>query len=200
MGASAIDTIGRILSENPKKTIVDPSLIPAGVMLLLYPKDGEHCILLNKRTDRVEHHKGEISFPGGSKDPEDRTCLDAALRETEEEMGIRVEDVKLLGEIDDMPTNSGFVISTYVGTIPYPYDFQPSEVEVAQVLEVPIVALRGDDASRDEVRIVDGELASSPSYAYGGHLVYGATARVIHRFLELVGTAGDEEGLWIANR
>ena len=199
MGASAIETIERILSDNPKKSIVDPSLVPAGVMLLLYPKDGEYCILLNKRTDRVEHHKGEISFPGGSKDPEDGTCLDAALRETEEEMGIRLGDVKLLGELDDMPTNSGFVISTYVGTIPYPYDFQPSEIEVAQVLEVPIGALMGDDGYRDEVRIIEGELTSSPSYAYEGHLVYGATARVIHRFLELVGTAGDEESLWQAN-
>ena len=56
MGASAKDVIRRILSEHPKKTISDPALSPAGVLLLLYPKEGEYCVLLNKRTDTVEHH------------------------------------------------------------------------------------------------------------------------------------------------
>ena len=126
----AIGVVRNLLAENPKKTISDPSLIPAGVMLLLYPKDGEYCILLNKRTNHVEHHKGEISFPGGSKDEEDATLLDTALRETHEEMGIRPQDIDVLGELDDTPTNSRFLINAYVGTIPYPYDFKPSAIEV----------------------------------------------------------------------
>ncbi len=88
MEESATEQIRRILAENPKKTVVDSSLTPAGVTLLVYPKDGEYCILLNKRTDTVDDHKGEISFPGGRRDPEDRTLLDTALRETHEEMGI----------------------------------------------------------------------------------------------------------------
>jgi 8-oxo-dGTP pyrophosphatase MutT (NUDIX family) len=196
MGATATQIIGRILSENPKKTISDASLTTAGVMLLLYPKDGEYCILLNKRTDEVEHHKGEISFPGGRKDAEDRTALDTALRETHEEMGIRVEDVEYLGEIDDFRTNSGFLVNTYVGTIPYPYRFHPSEAEVAEVLEVPISTLTDVNMHRDEVRIVCGALASSPTYSSGGHLIYGATARVLRRFLELLDSVPNKEALW----
>ena len=196
MGSSAIDVIRRVLSENPKKTIDDPSLTPAGVMLILYPNNGDHCVLLNKRTDKVEHHKGEISFPGGSKDPGDETILDTALRETHEEMGIRPEDVDLLGAVDDVPTSTRFLISTHVGTIHYPYEFTPSEAEVADVIEVPISTLMDEDSVRDEVRIVDGQLVTSPTYAYEGHLIYGATARVLHRFLELLNTAPEKEALW----
>lgn len=196
MGDSAKEVIRRALSESPKKTIQDPSLTPAGVMLLLYPKDGEYCVLLNKRTNQVEHHKGEISFPGGSRDGEDETLLATALRETHEEMGIRPEDVEVLGELDDVPTSTSFLISTTVGTIPYPYEFQPNEHEVAEVVEVPVQALLGENAVRDEVRIVDEDLVNSPTYAYQGHLVYGATARVLSRFLELLQAAPGKEELW----
>ena len=200
MGASPKDVIRRILAENPKKTISDSSLSPAGVLLLLYPKDGEYCVLLNKRTDQVEHHKGEISFPGGSKDAKDATLLDTALRETHEEMGIRPEDVEVLGQVDDTPTSTNFLITTTVGTIPYPYDFNPSELEVAQVLEVPLSALMDDETRRDEVRIVDDDLDHTPSYAYQGHLIFGATARVLSRFLKLLKTVPSEETLWTSQR
>ncbi len=200
MGVSPKDVIRRILAENPKKTISDPSLTPAGVLLLLYPKDGEYCVLLNKRTDQVEHHKGEISFPGGSKDTTDATLLDTALRETYEEMGIRPEDVEVLGQLDDTPTSTNFLITTTVGTIPYPYNFNPSELEVAEVLEVPLPALMDGETRRDEVRIVDDDLDYAPSYVYQGHLIFGATARVLSRFLELLETAPSEERLWISQR
>ena len=63
--------IRKVLAENPAKVIKDTSLIPSAVMVLFYQKENQHCILLNKRTDTVEHHKGEISFPGGRKDDED---------------------------------------------------------------------------------------------------------------------------------
>ena len=200
MGASAKDVIRRILSEHPKKTISEPALSPAGVLLLLYFKEGEYCILLNKRTDTVEHHKGEISFPGGSKDPEDLTLLDTALRETHEEMGINPEDVEILGELDDTPTNTNFLIATTVGTIPYPYDFKPSALEVAEVLEVPISALMNGESHRDEMRLVGGELVNLPSYVYQGHVIFGATARVLSRFLKLLETVPTKERLWTKQR
>ncbi len=196
MEESATELIRRILTNNPKKTVVDSSLTPAGVTLLLYPKDGEYCILLNKRTDTVDDHKGEISFPGGRKDPEDKTLLDTALRETHEEMGISPDDVDVLGEIDDVPTNTSYLISTFVGTIPYPYEFAPSEAEVAEVLEVPISTLMDKDSARDEVRVRDGELVNSVSYTYDGHLIFGATARILNRFLELLDTAPEREAPW----
>lgn len=196
MSTVTIEAIRRILSQNPKKAIHDPSLVPAGVMLLLYPRDGEYCILLNKRARELEYHKGEVSFPGGRKDACDATLLDTALRETYEEMGIRPEDITVLGEVDDMPTSTHFLISPYVGTIPYPYDFRPNSREVAEVLEVPISTLLDPENRRDEVRVVNGELVHSPSYAYKGHIIFGATARVLRRFLGLLDSAPDKEAPW----
>ena len=184
------------MKANPKKNIIDPSLTPAAVLLLLYLKDGEYCVLLNKRTDRVEHHKGEISFPGGVRDESDDTLLETALRETQEEMGIAPRHVELLGELDDTPTSTSFLINAFVGAIPYPYEFSPSDVEVAEVLEIPLRALLDPANSRDEVRVVDGLLASSPVYSYGGHLIFGATARILERLLELLGSVPEGESLW----
>ena len=189
MKASVAEEIRQALARNPRRTVVDPSLKPAGVLLLVYAKDGERSVLLNKRTELVEHHKGEISFPGGSMDGGDESLLHTALRETHEEMGIDPGDVELLGQLDDMPTISNFLISAFVATIPYPYDFTPSEIEVAEVLEVPISHLRSAQSWRDDARFHQGALQVSRSYVYQGHVIFGATARVLANFLEVVGDA-----------
>ena len=161
----------------------DPALAPAGVLLLVYVKDEEVCVLLNKRTDRVEHHKGEISFPGGAKDPEDATILDTALRETYEEMGVKGEDVEILCRLDQVPTRSQFAITPFVGTIPPSYPFQVSRTEVAEILEVPLSVLI-DPANRQELARDKGN--GDFAYAYGDHLIWGATARILTQFLWLI--------------
>ncbi len=180
------ETIRRVLSARKKVAVQDQSLMPAAVLLLLYPKDGEYCILLQKRTDGVEHHKGEISLPGGSRDSDDRDFLDTALREVHEEMGIRPEAVTVLGDLDDVVTRSQFGIRVFVGTIPYPYPFKPSPVEIAEVLEVPVAELLSSANRREEVRWVDGRASKSYSYAYKEHLIFGATAQIVTQFLELL--------------
>ena len=141
MTSSPPEIAKEVLARRVTKPLADPSLKPAAVLLVLYPKDGQYCILLHKRSERVEYHKGEISFPGGAKDQEDRDSLDTALRETEEEMGIRREDVTIIGELDEVATRSGFGVRVYVGTIDYPYPFKPSNLEVAEILEVPIFSI-----------------------------------------------------------
>ena len=197
MEAVSKDLLRRILPANHSQGALDTDLTPAAVMVLMYPKDGEYCILLNKRSNQVEHHKGEISFPGGRWDDEDGTLLDTALRETHEEMGVLPRDVDVLGWLEDMDTAaSGFRISPFIGTIPYPYDFSPSAEEVAQVLEVPVRTLMDRGSARDEVRIVAGRPVSSPCYSYRGHVIHGATARVLGRLIGLLNAASGEEALW----
>ena len=186
MGFSSPDLIRQVLARRVKQTVTDSSLMPAAVFLLVYSKDGEYCILLNKRSEQVEHHKGEISFPGGARDPEDRDFLDTALRETEEEMGISRDDVTVLGELDDVITRSNYSVRVFIGTIPYPYPFKPSDREIAEVLEVPVSALQDQANIRQETRWVDERLVTSVSYAYGDHLVVGATAKILQQFLELL--------------
>ncbi len=158
----------------------------AGVMVLLYPKQGELNVLLNKRTNRVEHHKGEISFPGGARDPEDATILDTALRETEEEMGIKREDVEVIRQLDQVSTRSGFAITPFVGAIPPSYPFASSNIEVAEILEVPLSGLLDPANLRENVSVRDRGMSIEYAYSYGEHLVWGATARILTQFLGLV--------------
>lgn len=195
-----LDALGRALAGNPKKSLIDPYLAPAGVMVLIYPKDGEHHVLLNKRSDSVEHHKGEIAFPGGAMDDGDESLRETALRETHEEMGVRPEDVRLLGELDDVPTISSYVMSPFVGTIPYPYPFRPSSVEVAEVLEVPLSHLMDPANHRIETRMKDGRLINGVAYGYRGNFVFGATARVLTRLLQIVEEAMYEDVTWQKRR
>ena len=134
----------------------------------------------------MEHHKGEISFPGGGKDPEDRNFLDTALREVHEEMGISAEDVTILGQLDDVVTISRFRVRVFVGTIPYPYPFKPSAAEIAEVLEVPIPELLNPATRLEEMWSTDGKQSKVYRYAYGEHVISGATAKIINQFLELL--------------
>ena len=160
---------------------------PAAVLLPLYHVNGEMCVVLQKRSEMVEHHKGEISFPGGMVDAADSSLLDTALREAKEEMGIDPADVEALGRLDDTPTISGFMISTFVGAIPSPYEFTPSSVEVAQVLTVPLSALYDADARRSEARLKGDDIRAMPVFVHEGHVIFGATARILEQFLELTG-------------
>ena len=188
MTSSPPEIVKEALAQRVIQTLADPSLTPAAVLLVLYPKDGQYCILLHKRSEQVEYHKGEISFPGGTKDQEDKDFLYTALRETEEELGIRREDVTILGELDEVATRSGFGVRVYVGTIDYPYPFKPSSLEVAEVLEVPIAVLQDPANLRVESCWDQGQLTTSYAYAYSQHLIFGATARILQQFLELLGT------------
>ena len=169
-------------------------MMPASVMILLYFKDGEYFILLNKRSEEVEHHKGEISFPGGARDPEDRDSLETALRETEEEMGIKREDITVLGEMDEIVTRSNFQVSVFTGTIEYPYKFTPSAIEIAEVLEFPVSALLDPANRRVETRWDSGETVTSYSYVHEEHVVFGATARILQSCIEILDDRLESEG------
>ena len=194
MGLSTPALLQQVLAQRVNKNITDSDLMPAAVLLLLYAKEGAYHVLLNKRSELVEHHKGEISFPGGARDPEDRDFLDTALRETEEEMGVSRSDVTILGELDDIVTRSNFGVRVFVGTIPYPYPFKPSQDEIAEVLEVPLSVLQDPANLRQDARWVDNQLTTSYAYACGEHLVFGATATILEQFLDLLGQVPQQKG------
>ena len=109
------------------------------------------------------------------------TCL----RETEEEIGVAASDVELFGRLDDVPTRSHFAMTPFVGAItrPGPYPFRFAEIEVAELLEVPLDWMRSGDALEWTAR-PDGPVM--PAYRYGEHLIFGATARVVANFLKLI--------------
>ena len=186
MGQTPPKLLKQALAKRVVERVDGDGLMDSAVMILLYPKECEYCILLNKRSEQVEHHKGEISFPGGAKDPEDCDGLDTALRETEEEMGVKRDDVTVLGEMDEVVTRSGFRVQVFTGTIEDPYKFSPSAIEIAEVLEFPVPALIDPANRRTETRWENGQPVTSYSYAHQEHVVFGATARILQSCIDIL--------------
>ncbi|MCI0843814.1 MAG: CoA pyrophosphatase [Chloroflexi bacterium] len=194
MGETPPELLKRALAKRVVKRVDGTGLMPSAVMVLIYPKNGEYCILLNKRSDQVEHHKGEISFPGGARDPEDRDALETALRETEEEMGINRDDITVIGEMDEVVTRSNFLINVFTGTIEYPYPFRPSAIEIAEVLEFPVSELIDPANRRTETRWEDGGPVTTYSYVHQEHIVFGATARILQGCIDILDDRLESEG------
>ena len=183
------EKIRGILSQRERQSIIvtDAPLTPAAVLLPLYHKEGKYHILFTKRTKKVEYHKGQISFPGGACDPEDRSPADTALRETFEEIGVHPGEVEILGELDDAGTlSSNFLITPFVALIPYPYEFAVSSDEIEELIEVPIPALLDKGCYREEYHVHQGRSHWGCSYQYKDEVIWGATARILKQFLDLV--------------
>lgn len=163
-----------------------PGVAAAAVLLLLYEHRGRPHVVFQKRTDRVLHHKGQISFPGGASDPGDLDLVTTALRETHEEIGALPADVEVLGRLDDMVTISKFRVTPFVGWLSrYPYDWRFSDDEVAYLLEVPVDHLRHPETFVPDHRLIGGREVVLPSYRFGEDLIWGATARMLTNFLDI---------------
>ncbi len=184
------DRIREVLEEyDPADVEVDGSLWPAAVLLLLYEHQGDLGLVFQKRTNKVDTHKGQVSFPGGGKDPEDEDLKETALRETAEEIGVDPADVDILGRLDEMRTISGFAVRPYVGWLSrYPYDWVCSEDEVDYLLEVPLQHILDPANYVPDHRKFEGRWAELPSYRFRDDLIWGATARMLQNFLDLYTT------------
>jgi 8-oxo-dGTP pyrophosphatase MutT (NUDIX family) len=166
----------------------EPHLPRAAVLLPLYDHRGETHVLFTVRSELVEHHKGQISFPGGAADATDPDLRHTAVRETWEEIGVSMDDVEVIGQLDEMVTVSNFLVRPFVGrlTVPGPYPFVHSEVEVAEILEVPLHHLLDEVNVVEEQRVYQGRPLTAYSYRFRHHLIWGATARILKQFLDLV--------------
>ena len=172
----------------------DDSLWPAAVLVLVYEHNGRHHVVFQQRTDRVDAHKGQISFPGGGQDPEDEgDLIRTAVRETHEEIGVHPDHIDILGQLDDIKTISSFAVTPYVGWLShYPYEWTFSDDEVAYLLEVPVDHLRHPDTYVPDRRLVNGVHREMPAYQWQDDLIWGATARMLTNFLDLWRVAAGE--------
>ncbi|MDD5288199.1 MAG: CoA pyrophosphatase [Dehalococcoidales bacterium] len=176
-----------MLAERQVLRITNSKLTVAAVLVPIYLKDGEYHILFIQRTERVRDHKGQISFPGGAYEEEDKVLRNTALREAEEEIGLTPTDVTVLGELDDMPTTAThYVISPFVGLIPYPYRFKLDEWETEELIEVPVAALLDKYCFSEGSMIVGEREMVSYFFRYGDKIIWGATARILKQFLEII--------------
>ena len=157
----------------------------AAVLVPLFVRDGLLWVVLTRRTDTVEHHRGQISFPGGAEEPGDEDLAATALRETQEELGVLPADVRLLGALSPLVTITDFAVAPFVGEIPQPYAFTPAESEIAEVIEAPLTALRNPAIL--ETRVLPGRDEAVLFYHHGPHVIWGATARILAELLEALG-------------
>lgn len=184
--AELVTLTRRRLAARPRRVVPDGALVPAGVLVPIVDR-GEPWLVFAKRTDRVGHHKGQISFPGGSVGPGDGSRLDTALRESEEEIGLPRRAVEPLGALDDTETvATQFVITPWVGLVREPVVWRPDGREIEKVIEVPWSALTDPRNVRVEHRERDGGQRPVYFYDWQGETIWGATARIVKHYLDVI--------------
>lgn len=179
----AVENITHFFKRFRRRELEKPGLKRAAVLMLFYHKMGQLHVLLTKRTEDVEHHKGQISFPGGSRDDGDENLVATALRECEEEIGLPQESIQVLGMFDEYETPSGFAITPVVAYAPHLPALRQNIVEVAEILEVPVSLFLDARNERVEQRTRLGVVHDIYFYRYGDHEIWGATAAMLRSFL-----------------
>lgn len=159
---------------------------PASVLLPIVLRDAS-MLLLTERTAHLNAHAGQVSFPGGSAEPEDPDVVATALRETEEEIGLARRHVEVVGRLTDYLTVTGFRVSPIVGLVHPPFELTLDDFEVAEAFEVPLKFLL-DPANHERRRVLtdDGETRHFTAMPYGGHFIWGATAAMLRNFYLMI--------------
>ncbi len=176
----------QVLLQRQKRHLVDNSRVSSAVLIPVYYREGEYYILFTKRTEMVKDHKGQISFPGGAYEQEDRTLQNTALRECVEEIGLPTEEIEVLGELDDMFTSSSsYTISPFVAVIPWPHSLRMHPREVEEIIEVPISMLLDRNCVRQETKVKGDRVVNEYFYQCKENIIWGATARILNQFLAI---------------
>jgi len=159
---------------------------PAAVLILLYLADNEIYFFLTKRTDELKHHKGQISFPGGTQEGNEK-LIDTALRETQEEIGINKTSISIIGTITPLfvPV-TGFMIYPFIGYSLNKLDPKPDPVEVATIFSVNISDLLNKENRTTEQRNIRGYDVQVPYFKLNDYQVWGATSMILSEFRDLI--------------
>jgi 8-oxo-dGTP pyrophosphatase MutT (NUDIX family) len=182
----ALSAAGAALDGYLEMDISDEARLRCAAVLvpLVWQADEWH-LLFTRRTDRVESHKGQVSFPGGACDEGESTAEETALREAQEEIGLAPQDVKVLGRLTNLITISSFRVTPVVGVIRWPTVFRVENAEVARVFTIPLAWL-ADRSNRWEFVVPVGNRSLIAFHPYDGELLWGATARMTVQFLRVL--------------
>ncbi|HEV7922101.1 MAG TPA: CoA pyrophosphatase [Thermoanaerobaculia bacterium] len=182
---AALGRLRGILAKRPAMEIDAPSLKRAAVLIAIVRDQAGWSLLFSRRSDQLQSHSGQIAFPGGGVEAGE-TLEAAVVREAREEVGIPASRVELIGRLDDLITNSGFLVAPFVGVIRERIDYVLQESEVVEVFEVPLDALL--DPALPQVRYVAFRERRYPAYfyPYDRFEIWGLTGRVLKSFLDLV--------------
>nr|BAL56874.1 MutT/nudix family protein [uncultured Chloroflexota bacterium] len=199
LASLSVEEIARRLRANARRlrtTETDAggeNLKCAAVLVPLLWERGEWHLLFTRRTEYVESHKGQVSFPGGACDAGESQPEETALRESEEEIGLKRSQVHLLGRLPPMITITHFRVTPVVGVIAWPIALKVSTQEVARVFTIPLAWL-DDPSNRWEFIREDRQTPLIAYHPYDGELLWGATARMTLMLLEALGSRSQKEG------
>jgi 8-oxo-dGTP pyrophosphatase MutT (NUDIX family) len=187
-GEELIEKVEQALADYDPKRIDHPTAANAAVLILIHKREGTPHVVFTERTNHVEHHKGQMCFPGGACDDVDVDCEETALRETFEEIGVSSEHVRVVGRLDDMITISNFRVTPIVGFLEHEtaYTYSINDHEVSRVIEVPLSFLLEEENMELEIREHQGREVLVPAFTFDGHRIWGATARMMHQLIELL--------------
>ena len=164
--------------------------VPSAVLIPLFLKNGSYHILFTKRTENLQHHRGEVSFPGGACHPEDGNSLQTALRETWEEVGIAPEEVDILGVLDDVLTIHNYLVTPYVGFVAAGHQLQINPAEVERIIEVPLSFLLTPGIFQLRDWTWQGRTLPLFCVDYEGDRIWGLTAAMLKQFIEIISQGG----------
>lgn len=178
--------------DSPERiSISDKYFTPSAVLFSIIPYDNKPFdLVLIKRTDKGKRHRGEMSFPGGQKDPKDKNLIETALRECEEEIGVPRSEIKILGALNDFPTLTKYIITPIVGYFNDEIKLIKQEQEVREILKIPITFFIEKKNFREQA--IDIGEKKFPifyfNYKANGkkYTIWGATAYMIATFLYIV--------------
>jgi len=176
----------------PEPRIIGAAPRYAAVLAPLYARDGQPYLLFTRRSPDLHSHSGEISFPGGSRDPSDGSLAQTALRESYEELGLERARVTLLGALPSAYTVvSNFLVTPYVGWLGEGLPaLRPQASEVAEVIEAPLSALDDQRIYHEELWTRGGAAHAVHFYDFGSYRIWGLTGRLLHTFLALLPPRG----------
>lgn len=182
-----LQKIEHFLLSNPSTK--DINCIPAAVLLPLIQRHGQWHLVFTQRSMEVTTHKGQISFPGGVEENEDKSSLAAALRETHEEIGLEPQSITVLGYLPGLKTVTNFWITPVVGVIARPFPYSIDTVEVTEVFEVPLNSLLDKNNVLQQTREYRGITYNDVRYTIGDKVIWGATGKLIHSLLSPIFSA-----------
>ncbi|MCP4073173.1 MAG: CoA pyrophosphatase [Hyphomicrobiales bacterium] len=175
-----------ILNPDVQDALVNSALKAAAVLMPIVERQNGLSVVFTKRTEKLKSHSGQVSFPGGKIDESDESALFAALRETEEEIGVGADAIEILGQLPDYYTGSGYHISPVVGMMDAKVEFVANPHEVEHVFEVPLDFLMNPDNHHINSRVFENIERYYYVMPWGKHHVWGVTAGIVRMFYNQV--------------
>jgi len=157
---------------------------------VLVPIDTRQQLLLTRRADHLPTHGGEVAFPGGRREPEDRDLVHTALRETEEEIGLPAAQIEVVGRLSTLVSLHGIHVTPIIGLLPQQPCFKPNPAEIADVFQVPLAFFRDEPRSTTHLIRYQGKPFYVPSWRWQGFHIWGLTAVMIVELVNLLYEAG----------